>query len=138
MSPEIKVKGTLLASVPDETGWYDLPSGGRIYVNVAGIAAYNKVQRIILEAEEVGGRRMIGLTQEGKGSSSDRKRGDHLDPEVEVTLLDRPIRVSYSGNIRREWHNSRSLGTPRGGYWKEEVYKRTYYNPRWMKHHGGR
>lgn len=135
MSPEIKIGEDVIASVIDETGMHQTVNGNPLYVNVDGIDAYNDWQTLILECEEIGGRRVIGLTQEGLGDSADRKRGDGKTPHITVALLDHPIRISYRDKI---WHkHTRTLAGPNdGGYY---VYsKRTYRNPRWMKGHGGR
>lgn len=133
MSPEIRIQDKLIAKVPDETGIYQTLGGERLYVNVNGINASNKKQIVILEAEEIGGKRMLGLTHEGIGSSNDPKRGDQRSPIISISLLDKPIRISYK---RREWISSKSLGDPRGGQYRE--YKETYKNPRWTRGHGQR
>lgn len=129
MSPEIRVNGQLVADVPDETGLYKALDGSPLYVDVARIEARSAKQRLLIEGRSVGGSRVIGLTQEGKGSTDKvKKGGDGREPSVSATLHDRPVRISYRDRI---WHASRSLGWPRGGYY--ESAKRTYYNPRWMR-----
>lgn len=133
MSPEIRIDNKLIASVPDITGTYKTVNGQQLYVNVDGIHADNKVQIIILEGQEIGGKRVLGLTQEGIGKSDDLKRGDQHSPVISIMLLDKPIRISYK---RREWVSSKSLGDPRGGQYRE--YKETYKNPRWTRGHGQR
>ena len=134
MSPEIRVNKDLIASVPDETGWYQTISGKPLHIDVDGIDANSKgKQKIIIRADEVGGMRVLGLTAEGIGNSSDPKRGDQKLPEVKVTLLDKPIRITYR---RSEWHDSRSLAETRGEYSRK--YKVTYKNPRWTRGHGQR
>ena len=126
MSPDIRIDGRLIASVPDETGCYLTIDGKPLYVNVDGIDAYAKRQRIILEAEEIGGKRELGLTHEGIGNSSTR-RGDKKSPELDVRLLDRPIRVTYSERYTDVYADR---------VWRGE--RRTRYNPRWIKGHGQR
>lgn len=136
MSPEIRhANGDLIASVIDETGWHETVKGNPLYVNVDGINAYGDWQPLIVETEEIGGRRLIGLTQQGLGNSADRKRGDRKSPHITVALLDRPIRVSYRDMV---WHERpRTLAGPNGGGHYEE-HKRTYRNPRWVRGHGGK
>ena len=133
MSPEINVQGNLIAKVPDETGTYQTLRGKELYVNVDGIDASNKKQTVILKGDEIGGERVLGLTHEGIGNSEDPKRGDQLLPTISISLLAKPIRVSYK---RSKWASSKSLGNPRGGQYRE--YKETYKNPRWTKGHGQR
>lgn len=116
MSPEIRKDGKLVADVPDETGLYRMLDGRPLYVDLNGIEARNRKQVLVLGGVAVGGRRLIGLTQAGKGSSSKtNKGGDGKSPTLEVTLHDRPIRISYSPYK-----------------WSSED-KRTYYNPRWIR-----
>lgn len=129
MSPEIRISGQLVASVPDESGLYEALDGTPLRVDSSGIEAKNGRQPLILEGTAVGGLRIVGLTQEGKGRSSDPQRGDEKQPPLEVVLHHRPIRISYLDKV---WHDSRSLGQPRGGYWTK-ARQRTYYNPRWMR-----
>lgn len=126
MSPEIRINGELVASVPDETGIHQKLDGKPLYVNVDGIDSYARRQRIILEAEEIGGRRELGLTLEGVGNSNDRRRGDKKSPEISVRLLNRPIRVTYSKLISDIY----------GGLWRGP--RETHRNPRWVKGHGQR
>ncbi|MDO8638869.1 MAG: hypothetical protein Q7R43_04805 [Candidatus Daviesbacteria bacterium] len=119
MSPEIRIDGKLVADVPDETGLYRMLDGRPLYVDVSGIEARNSKQVLILGGVAVGGRRLIGLTQEGKGSSSKtNKGGDGKSPTLEITLHDRPIRISYSTN---KWD------------WRD---RRSYYNPKWTRSNG--
>ncbi|GEM_PF-2726107 len=130
MSPRIWRDGDLVADVVDETGMHEMLDGSPLYVNVDGIGAYNDWQPIIVEAKQLGGRRTVGLTQEGKGRSSDPKRGDGMEPEVHVLLNDRPIRISYRDQVWVE--RTATLASPRpGGYYIES--KRTYHNPRWIR-----
>ena len=133
MPPEIMIGDKLIARVPDETGTYQTLSGKGLYVNVDSVDANNKKQIVILDAEEIGGKRVLGLTHEGIGNSNDPKRGDQQLPTISIKLSDRPIRISYK---RREWINSHSLGNPRGGRYRE--YKDTHKNPHWTKGHGQR
>lgn len=133
MAPEIIANNNIIADVPDKTGIYNTLKGSTIYVNTDLIDADAKKQIIILESDEIGGRRKLGLTQQGIGNSNDRKRGDKKDPEVSVSLLDRPIRITYR---RTEWVSSKSLGDPSGGQYKER--KETYKNPRWTRGNGQR
>ena len=128
MAPEIRRNNVLIASVPDETGTHKTLQGGTVYVNVDRIDADSRKQIIILESDEIGGKRVLGLTQKGIGASNDPKRGDQLSPSITVSLLDKPIRVSYK---RHEWAHSKSLGHPSGGRYRE--YKETHKNPRWIK-----
>lgn len=133
MSPEIKIGKRTVINVPDETGMYETPKGKPLYVNTDLIGAENSKQRIIIVSDAVGGTRVLGLTHEGIGRSDDPIRGDGRSPLVEIRLHDRPIRAGYT---RRSWHNSRSLGSPSGGYW--EKYKEIHMNPRWVRGHGQR
>lgn len=130
MSPEIRVNGKLVASVPDKTGLHQALDGTPLYVDLDKIDAYQKRQPIIVEGSSVGGRRIVGLTLEGRGNAANRKRGgDGKQPNLEVTLHDRPIRISYSDKIWVE--HTRTLAGPNGGYYKQ--VKRTYRNPRWVR-----
>ncbi len=122
MSPEIRINGKLVANVPDETGMHQTLESKPLYVNVDDIDAYAKRQRIILEAKEIGGRRELGLTHEGVGNSSNR-RGDKKSPELDVKLLDRPIRVTYS-----RWHSDQY-----GNAWRDK--RQTQHNPKWIRSH---
>lgn len=132
MSPEIRINGKLVADVPDETGLHQMLDGSPLYVDVNGIEARNDKQIMILEGPNIGGRRIVGLTQEGKGSTANPKKGgDRKDPPLEVMLHGRPIRVSYHD---RKWVPHRTLGDPRGGGYMDS--KRTYYNPRWIRGYG--
>lgn len=127
MSPEIRINGLLVARVPDETGLYRALDGSPLRVDSSGINARRDHQSLILEGPAVGGLRIIGLTLEGKGYSSDRKRGDDKLPILEVLLGDRPIRVSYERYKEREYH---TFVIPPNNTVR---YKETYRNPRWMR-----
>ncbi len=138
MSPEIRVNKNLIASVPDETGIYQTLSGKRLYVDVDGINANNRKQIVILEAEEIGGKRVVGLTLEGRGSSRNtRKGGDKKEPTLDVILHDRPIRVTYSPRARG---TETLVKTAQGiAYVDYELMGRvTRHNPRWTRGHGHR
>ena len=126
MSPEIYIDGKLVADVPDETGMHQTLNGAPLYVNIDNINADAKRQRIILEAEDIGGKRELGLTLEGLGNSNDRRRGDKKSPEISVRLLCRPIRVTYSKLYSNQY----------GGLWRG--IRETHKNPRWVKGHGQR
>lgn len=129
MSPEIKIYGQVVANVPDETGLYQMVDGSPLQVDVTNIEARNNKQVLLLEGPAIGGKRVIGLTQEGKGGTSNTKKGgDGKQPSIEVTLNDRPIRVSYSRQVRPDYS---SLATPRRSSYYED--KRTHYNPRWVR-----
>lgn len=80
MAPEISIDGQLVADVPDETGLHQALDGSPLYVDVSGIEARNNIQLLILEGLSVGGRRIIRLTQEGKGNTDHPKRGDGKQP----------------------------------------------------------
>jgi len=137
MSPEIRIGKNVVAKVPDETGVHAMLDGTPVYVNVDAIEASNRKQQVIVETEALGGRRTVGLTQEGIGHSNDPKRGDGKQPEITVLLENRPIRISYTDRLWIQ-HSRRSLAdvNVRGGYIK--MSKRTYKNPRWVKGHGQR
>ncbi|MBI4036356.1 hypothetical protein HY386_00565 [Candidatus Daviesbacteria bacterium] len=131
MSPEIRINGQLVADVPDETGPYHMLDGSPLYVDVSGIEARQNRQILVVESPAVGGRRVIGLTQEGKGATDKlRKGGDGKQPILAVTLCERPIRISYWDKVYVE--RARTLGGPNEGGYYQEV-KRTYHNPRWMR-----
>ena len=130
MSPEIRKDGRIVADVPDETGLYQALDGSPLYVDVSGIDARNGKQLLRVEGLVIGGKRIVGLTQEGKGNSNNSKKGgDGKSPALEVTLHDRPIRVRYSRRVPRD--NSSLAGPNEGSYRYED--RRTYYNPRWMR-----
>lgn len=136
MSPEIRINGALIADVPDETGNYETLDGNVVMLSMEGIEARNKRQVVGIYIPGVSGVgkntlvRTAGLTQEGKGSSANIKRGgDGQEPVIDVTLHDRPIRVSYRDQVWVE--RMRTLAGPSGGYYRE--VKRTYHNPRWMR-----
>ncbi len=127
MAPEIYMYGKLVADVPDETGLHQALDGSPLYVDVSGIEARNGKQLLKVEGPAIGGKRIVGLTHEGKGNSSNSKKGgDGKEPILKVVLHERPIRVSYKDQI---WHDSRSMGNNHGGQYIES--RRTYYNPRW-------
>ena len=135
MAPEIWIGKNLIASVLDKTGMHKTVNGKPLYVNVDRINADWDRQKIILEADEIGGRREIGLTKKGKGVSSDRKLGDGKLPEIVVRLDSRPIRDSYRDNyvlvVREE-----SLGDAGYKGYYNTSRKRTYRNPYWIKNRG--
>ena len=133
MSPEIRIGTRTVIKVPDQTGMYETPKGKPLYVNTDLIDADSGHQKIILASDAIGGVRVLGLTHEGVGRSDDPLRGDGKSPLLEITLNDRPVRVGYT---RIRWHESRSLGTPRGGYWTS--YRELHKNPRWVRGHGQR
>lgn len=132
MSPEIRINGRLVADVLNETGWYQALDGSSLYVDVNLIEAKGSRQLLRLDGLSVGGVRVVGLTQEGTGNSGNAKKGgDRREPTLEVSLHDRPIRISYRDRV---WHERpRTLAGPNGGGYYREV-KRTYHNPRWMRH----
>ncbi len=138
MSPDIKVNGELVANVPDKTGIYETLDGNLVSLSMDGIEARNKRQvvRILFHGGLVRDEslRVIGLTQEGIGSSANTKKGgDGKEPLVEVTLHDRPIRVTYNPRV---WVNDEHLtGGPGSCYYEERV---TRHNPRWVRGHGQR
>lgn len=137
MSPEIRNNGKLIADVPDNTGWYRALDGTLLNVDLDLIDVHKKTQIIKITGSSVGGLRVVGLTLEGKGNSDNsRKGGDGKEPTLEVTLRDRPIRVTYAPRVG----DPIPVVTPYGGlyigYMKGE--KRTLHNPRWVKGHGQR
>lgn len=128
MSPEISIYGKVVANVPDETGLYQMLDGSPLHVDVSRIEVRNDKQILVLEGSAIGGRRVVGLTQEGKGSTSKTKKGgDGKQPPIEVTLHDRPIRVSYSRYVRADTY---SLADRQSSYYED---RRTHYNPRWIR-----
>lgn len=128
MSPEITIYGQVIANVPDITGLYQMLDGSPLHVDVTNIEARNTKQVLLLEGPAIGGKRVIGLTQEGKGGTSNTKKGgDGKQPSIEVSLNDRPIRVSYSRHVRSDYS---SLAAPRSSYYED---RRTHYNPRWVR-----
>ena len=131
MSPKIWANGNLVANIiSDDTGRREMLDGSPVDINTDQIEATRDKQIIIVTSDQLGGRRVIGLTQEGRGSSSDPKRGDGLEPELHVLLSDSPIRISYRDQV---WHERpRTLAGPNDGGWYEE-HKRTYLNPRWIR-----
>lgn len=131
MSPEIKIDGQLIVSSPDKTGICTALDGTYLYIDVDGINANKKTQKLVIEGPSVGGKRVIELTQQGIGESSHPKRGDGLKPDISVTLQERPIRVSYRD---KELVPAHSWGNPSGPAWKSS--KRTYINPYWVSNHG--
>ncbi len=128
MSPEIRKDGTLVANIPDETGLHYALDGSPLWIDVNGIEASNRRQTIVLDGLTVGGMRIVGLTQEGKGNSNNSKKGgDGKSPTLEVTLHERPIRVTYSRWVRA----GSNLADPgRCSYYED---RRTYHNPRWIR-----
>ena len=127
MSPEIRRDGILVADVPDVTGLHQMLDGSPLYVDVSGIDAHQKSQRLILEGPAIGGRRIIGLTLEGLGDTAKRKRnGDQKEPRLEVSLKERPIRVTYSAQE----------GYRQGEY--RYGPRESQYNPKWMRTSGRR
>lgn len=126
LSPVISTGGRVVAIVPDETGIHRAHDGNLIYVDVDGIDADAKTQKIVVAGIEIGGRRDLVLTQEGIGNSNDRG-GDKKSPEIDVELLDRPIRVTYSPLVRNKW-----------GYPVGRGPRATQRNPRWIKANGQR
>ena len=131
MSPKIWRNGDLIADVIDETGTHEMLDGKPIYINVDGIDAQKRKQLIIIEAEELGGRREFGLTLEGIGKSWDLKRGDGKQPELGIVLNDRPIRVTYSASLGWEddgdVYSLEPLPPPR------RALRETRLNPRWIR-----
>ncbi len=137
MSPEIRVEGWLLADIPDVTGWHLTNEGTLLHINLDGIDADGNRQLAIINSIETGGPRVVGLTQEGRGSSTSLKKGgDGKEPVVEVILHDRPIRVTYSPRIL----GTESLVVTDWGVYLgyHQGERRTIKNPRWMRGHGGR
>ncbi len=132
MSPEIRVNNNLIANIPDETGTYKTFEGNIIYVNIDQIDADAKKQIIVLESNEIGGRRVLGLTHQGIGNSRDRKRGDKKDPEISVSLLSKPIRVTFSKRIICD-----PTYDPLGLYDRRGP-SQTVRNPRWIRGNGQR
>ncbi|MEX2007171.1 MAG: hypothetical protein WD992_00135 [Candidatus Levyibacteriota bacterium] len=126
MSPEIRRNGQLIARVPDETGIHTTLNGKPLYINVDLINADANRQLVIVDSQETSGLRILGLTQQGIGSSNHRG-GDKKSPEISVRLLDRPIRVTYSRLEKAEYEMYPVRGT-----------RQTLRNPRWMKGHGQR
>jgi hypothetical protein len=130
MSPEIRVNNNLIANVPDKTGTYKTSNGGTMNVNVDQIDADAKKQIITLESDEIGGKRVLGLTHQGIGNSMDRKRGDKKDPEISVSLLNKPVRIT---------HNDRVIDIAGGGPYDEgredicHTERRTVKNPYWTR-----
>ncbi len=134
MSPEIRIKGKIIADVPDDTGWHRARDGTPLYINTDSINADGEWQLIQLMGSSVGGIRMVGLTLDGRGESGKTNKGsDGKTPNLEVTLHDRPIRVTYNPRV---WVNDEHLtGGPESYYYKERV---TRHNPRWVRGHGRR
>ncbi len=137
MSPDIYVEGRLIASVPDKTGLHEALDGSPLYVDVDRLDADQKRQLLIVEGPVVDGRRTIGLTLEGKGSTNKLKKGgDGEEPVIDAVLHDRPIRVTYSPKIKG---SERLIGTLAGiivGY--DRGAPRTLCNPKWVRGHGRR
>lgn len=138
MSPEIYIGKKLIASTPDTTGLHQMLDGRSLYVDVSGIDADAEVQKILLEAEEIGGRRELQLTHEGILESSNSRRGDGKRPEISVKLLpeDRPIRVSSK---RKVWKDRpKTLAGPNDGGYYVKIHVVRYQNPRWIRGNGRR
>ncbi len=133
MSPEIRVDDQLIAIVPDRTDDHILDDGSALMINVDAINALARKSSIILQGKRVGGIRILGLTQEGTGDSDDPNRGDGLQPRVSVTLLERPIRVSYKRRETKHDHTWGGLGAVR-----ERVYTERHPNPYWIRGNGQR
>ncbi len=131
MSPEVYKHGKLIADVPDDYGVYHALDGSPLLVDPKQIDASGEKQPLILEGPSVEGRRIVGLTLEGRGGTSSLKKGgDGQEPTIDALLKDRPIRVSYHDRVWVE--HTRTLAGPNGGgYYREE--KRTYYNPAWVR-----
>ena len=126
MCPEIRINGKPIADVPDETGWHQALDGSPLYVNVDRIEASNGRQILGLEGFSVGGQRIVGLTQEGKGNSDNLKKGgDKKEPVLDVSLHHSPIRRTYTAT---EWNPSRSLSEPGSRGYSRDV-RRTDYKP---------
>ncbi len=127
MSPEIKVNGEIIADVPDETGIYLARDLTPLYVDVDQIDARKERQVVKVVGSRVKGVRLVGLTLDGKGSSANTKKGgDGRESLIEVTLHDRPIRVTYTPVVDQDYNIGR---------YGERV---TRYNPRWVRGHGRR
>ncbi len=130
MSPEIKVNGEIVAVVPDDYGVYTDRNGKSLLVDSRQLDARGEIQRLILEGPGVGGRRVVGLTLEGKGNSANLKKGgDGQDPILDVILCDRPIRLTTTERVLHE--RPRTLAGPNGDYYVK--VRSTYRNPRWMR-----
>lgn len=120
MSPEIYIDNKLVADVPDETGLHQALDGSPLYVDVNGIDANSGRQILKIEGPAIGGKRIVGLTLEGKGNSNNSKKGgDGKSPTLEVILHERPIRITYKP--------LKYLG------WNYQNHEGTYYNPRWIR-----
>lgn len=138
MSPIIRINGEIIADIPDESGLHQTATGNPLVVDLSGIEARNKRQIVVLESPDIGGRRVVGLTQEGRGRSDMMKKGgDGREPAIEVVLHDRPIRVSY---LDKRWVEPKThwgiWGLRHNGFWERS--KRTFPNPRWMRGREGR
>lgn len=136
MAPDIYVYGKKIAEVPDDTGTYPTLNGGTIYVNTDQIDADAKKQIITLESDEIGGKRVLGLTQQGIGNSKDRKRGDKKDPEISVSLLNKPIRVSYNKTVSDRTYSNCNFDYGVGDKRASHEERMTLKNPRWIKRNG--
>lgn len=132
MSPKIWANKKLIADVPDETGWHQTLEGSPLYVNVDLIDANKQQQRLILEANRIGGLRVIGLTLEGKGNSMNHRRGDGKTPPISVELNEKPIRVTHGTTLG--WEGSDDIYmTGRGDYGPIPGPRQTDMNPRWVR-----
>lgn len=138
MSPEIRADGKLVADVPDETGDYLMLDGSPLHIDVDMLDAYQEKQLILLNGPAIGGKRIVGLTLEGRGNSGNTKKGgDGKEPSLDVTLHDRPIRVTYSPRIKgTERLVETSQGITLVGY--ARMSRNTLRNPRWTRGHGQR
>lgn len=124
MAPEIWIGEKLVAKVPDETGMHETLSGKPLRVNVDKIDAFNNT-RIILDAEEIGGKRVLDLSWDGTGEGQGSKRKGK--PPIRVVLLYRPIRTT----VIRFTDGDESL------YMEfDSDHKETYRNPYWVKKRG--
>lgn len=130
MSPEIRKNGELIADVPDDYGAYTDRDGKSLLVDSRQLDARGQVQRYIVEGPAVEGRRVVGLTLEGKGSSdSTKKGGDGQDPVIDIILHNRPIRLTTTERVLHE--RPRTLAGPNGDYY--EKVRSTYRNPHWIR-----
>lgn len=137
MSPEIRINGKIIADVPDDTGWHQARNGTPLYVDTDLINADEEKQIIKLIGSSVGGARIVGLTLDGRGDSRKTKKGgDAQSPDLEVTLWDRPIRVTYSPRVKGTEALVVANSFPYIGYHQEA--RRTLHNPRWVRGHGRR
>lgn len=130
MSPKIWINRNLVADVADETGWHQTLDGRPLYVNVDLIDAARQTQRLILEADRIGGLRIIGLTLDGKGNSQNHRRGDGKNPLLSVELNEGPIRYTHGTTPR--WEGSSDVYGG-GGEHPVSGPRQTDMNPRWVR-----